>query len=87
MFKQVGFFLIAASGIDEDDLLTVALDAGAEDVNTDNGMYEVSTAPADYSAVHEAFEKRGIARTSEELAMLPSTYVKLEGRDAEPLLP
>ncbi len=83
MFKQVGYFLIEASSIDEDDLLSVALDAGAEDLSTDDGMYEVTTVPADYSAVHEVFEKRGIARVSEELAMLPSSYVKLEGRDAE----
>ncbi len=83
MFKQVGYFLIESSTIGEDDLLSVALDAGADDVGTDNGTYEVTTAPADYSAVHEAFEMHGIARASEELAMLPSSYVKLEGRDAE----
>ena len=82
MFKQVGYFLIEASSIDEDDLLSVALDAGADDVGADDGMYEVTTMPADYSAVHEAFEKHGIGRASEELAMLPISYVKLGGRDA-----
>ena len=83
MFKQVGYFLIDAGEIDEDDLLMVALEAGADDVDTDNGMYEVTTAPAEFLGVREAFESHGIRRVSEELAMLPSSYVKLEGRDAE----
>ena len=69
------FHLIANPVID--------LEAGADDVNTDDGMYEVTTAPSDFSAVQEAFDNHGISRASEELAMLPSSYVKLEGRDAE----
>lgn len=83
MFRQVGYFLIDAAAIDEDDLLTVALEAGADDVNPDDGMYEVTSAPADFSQVRAAFESHGIHRESEELAMLPSSYVKLEGREAE----
>ena len=83
MFKQVGYFLIDATTIDEEDLLMVALDAGAEDVGADDGMYEVTTAPAEFLKVREAFEDHGIRRLSEELAMLPSSYVQLEGRDAE----
>lgn len=83
MFSQVGYFLIDANTIDEDDLLGVALEAGADDVDTDNGMYEVTTSPSEYVRVREAFENRGIKRESEELAMLPSSYIKLEGRDAE----
>ena len=83
MFRQVGYFLIDGSTIEEDDLLTVALEAGADDVNLDNGMYEVTSAPTDFLQVREAFEKQGIKRVAEELAMLPGSYVQLEGRDAE----
>lgn len=83
MFNQVGYFLIDASTIDEDDLLLVALDAGADDVGTDNGMYEVTSAPTEFAAIREAFENHGIKRESEELAMLPSSYIKLEGSDAK----
>ena len=83
MFNQVGYFLIDAGTIGEDDLLEVALDAGADDVGTDNDMYEVTTAPSEFAAVREAFEKRGIKCESEEIAMLPSSYIKLEGSDAK----
>jgi YebC/PmpR family DNA-binding regulatory protein len=83
MFRQVGYFLVDAASIDEDDLLLVALEAGAEDVLTDNGMYEVTTAPAEFSDVRDALEKHGIKTESAELAMLPSSYVKVEGREAE----
>jgi YebC/PmpR family DNA-binding regulatory protein len=83
MFRQVGYFLIDAKTIDEDDLLDVALEAGAEDINREDGMYEVISSPTDYMQVRQAFEEHGIKRESEELAMLPSTYVDLEGRDAE----
>jgi transcriptional/translational regulatory protein YebC/TACO1 len=83
MFRQVGYFLIEASTIDEDDLLTVALEAGAEDVNPEDGMYEVITSPTEYLQVRQAFEDYGIKRDSEELAMLPSTYVDLDGKEAE----
>jgi YebC/PmpR family DNA-binding regulatory protein len=83
MFRQVGYFLVDAESIDEDDLLLVALEAGAEDVSTDDGMYEVTTAPAEFSDVRDALEKHGIKTESTELAMLPNSYVKVEGREAE----
>jgi YebC/PmpR family DNA-binding regulatory protein len=83
MFRQVGYFLIDASTIDEDDLLTVALEAGAEDVSPDDEMYEVISSPTEYLQVRQAFEDRGIKRDSEELAMLPNTYVDLDGKEAE----
>ncbi len=83
MFKQVGYFLIDASTIDEDDLLTVALEAGAEDVSRDEGNYEVLSSPTAFHQVRQAFEEHGVKRESEELAMLPTTYVELEGREAD----
>ena len=83
MFRQVGYFLVDAESIDEDDLLLVVLEAGAEDVSTDDGMYEVTTAPAEFSDVRDALEKHAIKTESGELAMLPNSYVKVEGREAE----
>jgi YebC/PmpR family DNA-binding regulatory protein len=83
MFRQVGYFLIDTKILNEDDLLEIALEAGAEDISREDGMYEVISSPTDYIQVREAFEEHGIKRESEELAMLPSTYVDLEGRDAE----
>jgi len=83
MFNQVGLLVVDASTIDEDDLLTVALEAGADDLTKEEGVFEVTTAPIDFGAVGEAFEKHGIKTLSAELTMVPSSYIKLEGRDAE----
>jgi YebC/PmpR family DNA-binding regulatory protein len=83
MFTQMGILLVDASTIDEDELLTVALEAGADDLTTDNGMHEITTSPAEFAAVRDAFEEHGIKWASAELAMVPSSYIKLEGRDAE----
>jgi transcriptional/translational regulatory protein YebC/TACO1 len=46
-------------------------------------MYEVTTAPAEFSDVRDALERHGIKTESGELAMLPNSYVKVEGREAE----
>ncbi len=83
MFNQVGVFLIDASTIDEDDLLLIALEAGADDVDIDDGMYEVTTTPTEFASVREAFDNHGIRCENAELAMLPSSYIKLAGSDAK----
>lgn len=83
MFKQAGYFLIDAATVDEDVLLDVALDAGADDVSAQDGMYEVTTPPAEFHVVMKTLEQVGIACDTQELAMLPQTLVALQGRDAE----
>jgi len=83
MFSQKGVILVDASTIDEDDLLTVVLEAGAEDLSVDDGTYEVSTAPSEFSGVRDALENHGIKWESAELAMVPSNYIELTGKDAE----
>jgi len=83
MFKQAGCFLIDAANVDEDALLDVALDAGADDVSAQGGMYEVTAAPTEFHAVMKALEQAGIACDTQELAMLPQNLVAVDGRDAE----
>lgn len=83
MFKQVGYFLVSAQGVDEERLLEVALEAGAEDVKADDGMYEVVAPVGEFHAVQKALAEAGIACETEEIAMLPQAYVKLEGPEAE----
>jgi YebC/PmpR family DNA-binding regulatory protein len=83
MFSQIGLILVEESTIDEDDLLLVALEAGADDLTTESGVYEISTSPAAFGAVRDALENHGIKWISAEQAMVPSSYIKLEGRDAE----
>ncbi|MEW6019777.1 MAG: YebC/PmpR family DNA-binding transcriptional regulator [Pseudomonadota bacterium] len=86
MFERKGTIVVDASKADEDELMGVAIDAGAEDVNQDENTYEIVTEPADLMQVREALEAAGIAFESAELAMLPKNTIKLEESDAKKML-
>ncbi len=86
MFSHVGYFLVDPDKVAEDDLLMVALESGADDVRTDDGMLEVICPVQSFHQVKTALEQAGIETESDELAMLPTTYVSLEGREAERML-
>ena len=78
MFKQKGIFAVSAeTGVSEDDLMMIALDAGAEDFADEEDSYEITTAPADFDAVRTALEEAGITMASAEVTMIPQTYVTL----------
>ena len=63
--------------MDADDLMMLALDAGAEDFSEEEDSFEILTAPEDFSAVREALEKAGIAMAEAEVTMIPQTYTAL----------
>ena len=86
IFERKGSIVVEASVTDEDTLMTVAIDAGAEDVSQDENTYEIVTDPVDFMAVRGALEEAGIVFTSAELAMLPKTTVQLEQSDAKKML-
>ena len=69
---------MAADSVDEDELMLVAAEGGAEDVNEDGSSYEVISAPDEFAAVRAALEAAGIAFESAELTMLPKTTVAVE---------
>ena len=78
MFKSKGLIVVNKDSISEDDLMNVALEAGAEDVRTEGDAYEVITAPdATFEAVKKAIEAKGITPESAELTMLPDTEVNI----------
>ncbi|MDD3766449.1 MAG: YebC/PmpR family DNA-binding transcriptional regulator [Eubacteriales bacterium] len=78
MFDRKGVFVIANDGsIDEDKLISDALEAGAEDVNIEDEYFEVLTSPSDFSAVNEALEKDGYKFEEAEVQYVPQTYTKL----------
>ncbi len=83
MFKQAGLFVIDASTIDEDELMMTALEAGADDVTVQDGMYEVLSAPNQFHTVSQALDAAGVEIVSRELAMLPQNMMALEGKVAE----
>lgn len=75
LFHRKGQILISKDQISEDDLLAVALDAGADDVVTHAENYEVLTDPHQFEAVHKAIEAKGVTPQSAEIAQVPSTTV------------
>ena len=77
LFERKGV-VIVAGGVDEDELMLVAADGGAEDVQPDGSGYEVISAPDDFAAVRAALEAAGIGFESADLTMLPKTTVAVE---------
>lgn len=85
MFAKKGYILVEKTKIDEDTLMSVALDAGAEDMRNDPGEdnYEIITAPEDMNKVKTSLEASGIPISLAEITMLPKSYVALDERSAE----
>jgi len=73
--------------VDEDTLMMTALDAGAEDVKTDDDAeFEIITAPDAFEAVKAAIENASIAIADAEVTMLPQNYARITGKDAEQMI-
>jgi len=81
LFNRRGQLVVPGDGADEDRVMEVALEAGAEDVEPGEGGFTVTTAPGDLRAVRAAFDQAGIAYDAAEVTMVPSMSVPLE-RDA-----
>jgi len=87
MFQQKGCIMADKSKISEDDILTITLDAGAEDVKTeDEKFYEVITASSDFEKVKNALTDKNIPLETAEITLIPSTYIELKGADAEKMM-
>ncbi len=78
MFEKQGLITIDLDTIDEDTLMELAMDAGAEDIKSEAGVYEVITQPADVDTVRSAIEAKGIPMVSAEVTMIPKDFVRLE---------
>ena len=87
MFASKGIFIIEKPKATEEQLMNVALDAGAEDINSDDAeVFEVTCLPADFENVKKALEAASIPWVSAEVTMLPKSYVKLAGQAATSML-
>lgn len=86
MFHKKGYIVIPKSAAKEDDLLNLVLEAGADDLSSDDENYEVFTTPEAYDAVLEAITKAGITPTVKEISKLPQNYIKLEGSQANQMI-
>lgn len=84
MFDRKGMIVIEDDGnVDEEELMMAALDAGAEDFNKNEDVFEIITAPEDFSAVREALEQAGYSFLSAELDMIPQNTVNLSSEDQQ----
>jgi YebC/PmpR family DNA-binding regulatory protein len=86
MFSRKGQIFVNKGKVDEDKLLSAALDAGADDMNDDESAWEIVSAPDSFEAVRDAVKGLGIEPTSAEIAMVPQNYVKLQGKDANQMI-
>jgi YebC/PmpR family DNA-binding regulatory protein len=80
MFEKKGLIVVEKDDeIDEDELMMMALDAGAEDFASEDEVYEITTSPEDFSTVREALEGNGLEFASAEVTMIPSTTANIDG--------
>lgn len=86
LFTKKGYFLIDKNLAKEDELMTIALDAGAEDFKSDDKNYEITTSPQDFEKVKQALTGKGVQFQDAEVTMVPSTTVKVEGNEAKQVL-
>ena len=86
MFAKQGHLIIDKDGADEDALMTAAIDAGADDFREEADSWEVVTSPEAFEAVLAAVRQAGVEPLSARLAMLPQSYVKVEGPAARQIL-
>lgn len=80
MFERKGLIVIEKTGnIDEDDLMMQVLEAGGEDIETEDEFFEILTDPADFTRVRDGLENAGYTIASSEVAMLPQNLMDLNG--------
>ncbi len=85
-FDRKGIILIDGEGIDEDALMELALDAGAEDIAEDGSQWQITTDPTELMIVRRALDEAGIKYASAELTMVPKTTVQPDEKEARQLL-
>jgi YebC/PmpR family DNA-binding regulatory protein len=86
LFSKKGMIVVDKAAVNEDKLTEIALEAGADDLSDEGDTWEVITGPKEYDAVLEAIKTAGIKPEHSEVTMIPSTYQKLEGAQANAMM-
>lgn len=86
MFDPRGVIIVPRNEIEEDSLLEIVLDAGAQDLKTDQRSYEVTTRPEDFERVKSTLAEDSIALESAEVTMVPQSTVAVAGKESEHIL-
>ena len=81
MFDRKGVIVIAQGDLDEDEFMMTALDAGADDVELNEGYFEITTDPNNFSAVREELEKQGLTFESAEVSYVAQNYIEVSDEE------
>jgi len=86
MFEKKGYIAVEGTAVDEETLMEIAIDAGAEDVREDERNFEIITDPVDFEKVKKAIEDHSIPFLDAEITMLPQSTLRIEGKEAEQMV-
>jgi len=86
MFQKKGYLVVEKEKIVEEELLEIALEAGAEDVNDDGGNWEVFAPPDGYEEVLKAIREKEVPVVVHQIGMFPQSHIKIEGKNAQQVL-
>ena len=86
MFQKKGSIEVPKSAIGEDDLLSIILEAGADDMRAEDDYYDITTSADTFEAVKKAIEDKGVTISNASLQLLPQNTVRVEGKEAEQVL-
>jgi YebC/PmpR family DNA-binding regulatory protein len=86
MFSKKGYIAIDKSKGDEETLMTLAIDAGADDFTAEESNYEIYTTPEAFDKVLTAVKAKGLQPETAEISMIPQNYIKVEGKTAQQLV-
>jgi len=86
IFQRKGYILVSKDKVDEDTIMNLAIEAGAEDIKSEGKNYEIITSPEDFEKVKEYLKTNNIPLSSAEVTMLPTSTVKVTGQVAKQVL-
>jgi len=86
LFDRKGLFIVSVDSVEEENVMEVAMEAGAEDITTSDGNFEIVCDPSVYTVIGDALEAAGIACDSKQITRIPQTTVDLDVEDARTVL-
>jgi len=86
LFEKKGYIVVDKAAKPEEELFDIAIEAGADDVRDDEDNVEIITSPENFEGVQSAIKSAGIEPQLAEVSMVPQTYIKLEGGNAQTML-
>ena len=86
MFEKHGYIVIEKAGVDEETLMTAAIEAGADDFKDEGDNWEIISTPELFEEIRSAVKAAGVEPMSAQVAMLPQNLVRLEGKQAQQMI-